>query len=42
MTTTKLIYLAAVIVPGGFFILAGLVLARSIWKRTNRPALVAH
>jgi hypothetical protein len=33
MTTTKLIYVLAVIVPGGFFILAALVLARSIWMK---------
>ncbi|MEQ1714365.1 MAG: hypothetical protein ABL907_00035 [Hyphomicrobium sp.] len=42
MTTTKLIYVLAMIVPGGLFILAALVLARTMWlKRQNETAAAA-
>lgn len=33
MTTTKLAYTSAAIIPGGFFILAAILLARIIWAR---------
>lgn len=33
--TTKLAFWIAVIVPGGFFILAALVLLRSVWRHAR-------
>ena len=42
MTTTKLMYMTAAIVPGGFFILAALVLARAIWIRERHTGLATR
>lgn len=39
--TTKLAFWIAVIVPGGFFILAALILLRSMWAQSKsaQPAM---
>ena len=42
MTTTKLMYAMAVVIPGGFMILAGLVLARAVWINQQRASAAAR
>jgi hypothetical protein len=41
MTTTKVVYIAAMILPGGFALLAGLFVARAIIRRHRAAKALA-